>query len=125
MGIPGKVTDRNWQAELETFLLTQGAPQKRSRQDADDAGSDLELDGQQPAGKCTRQRLLQVAAAERIALRGPAIAGTVHTALQMILSVRQTAAMFSKGATVCRKAAAHVSNDCCQHFPSTFCCDPA
>ena len=63
MGIPGKVTDRSWQAELETFLLTQSAPQKRKRQDTDDAGSDLELEGQQPAGKCTCQRLLQVTAA--------------------------------------------------------------
>ena len=62
MCISGKVTDRNWQAELETFLLTQDAPLKRSRQDADDADSDLELDGQQPAGKCTHQRLLQVTA---------------------------------------------------------------
>ena len=63
MGIPGRVTDKTWQAELETFLLTQGAPQKRGRQDANDAGSDLELEGQQPAGKLTRQRLLQVMAA--------------------------------------------------------------
>lgn len=55
MGIPGKVTDKTWQAELETFLLTQSAPQKSNRQDANDAGSDSELEGQQPAGKFTCQ----------------------------------------------------------------------
>ena len=62
MGIPGKVTDKTWQAELETFLLTQTPAQQRSGQDTNDAGSDPELEGQQPAGRFTCQQLVKLKA---------------------------------------------------------------